>query len=183
MAIRNIARLGNPVLRQKAREIPPEQIRSPEIQRLIDDMIETMQEYEGIGLAAPQVHEPVRLFITGDIYHPEDDGKLLAPARVVINPEIKFLTPDEVAYWEGCLSIPDLRGLVSRPGKLRLTGYDRQGKKIEFEAAGFAATVIQHEQDHLAGIVFLDRMADMKNLFFGKEFSRYIAESAEPTGY
>ena len=179
MAIRKIARLGNPILRQKAEEIPHDQIHSPEIQRLIDDMIATMREYEGIGLAAPQVHESVRLFITGDIYDPEDESKFLAPERVVINPEIKFLTPEEVAYWEGCLCLPDLRGLVRRPRKVQVTAYDRQGKRIEFEAEGYPATVIQHEYDHLDGIVFLDRMANMKNLSFTKEFSRYLAPLAE----
>ena len=178
MAIRNIARMGNPILRQKAKEIPHNQIRSPEVQRLIDDLIETMREYDGIGLAAPQVHESVRLFVTGDIYDPEDDSQLLLPAGVVINPEIKFLTPDEVAFWEGCLSVPDLRGLVPRPGKLRLTAYDRQGKKLELEAEGFAATVLQHEYDHLDGILFLDRMPDMKRLSFTREYARHVVAPA-----
>ena len=175
MAIRKIARLGNPVLREKTREIPPDQIRSPEVQRLIDDMIETMREYEGVGLAAPQVHESVRLFITADIYDPEDSEKLLAPARVVINPQMTFLTQDEVEYWEGCLSVPDLRGLVRRPRKLRISGYDRTGNEVQFEAVDFAAVVYQHEYDHLDGVVFLDRMTDMKKLAFLREFGRYIA--------
>ncbi len=174
MAIRKIARLGHPVLRQRAADIPPEQIGSPEIQRLIDDMIETMQEYNGVGLAAPQVHESLRLLVTADIYDPDDDNKLLLEARVLINPEITFLTQEEEAYWEGCLSVPDLRGSVSRPREISIKSHDRTGRKVEFEAAGFAATVLQHEYDHLEGIVFLDRMPDLKTLSFIKEWERYV---------
>ena len=140
MAIRKIARLGHPVLRQRAAEVPPEQIGSPEIQLLIDDMIETMQEYNGVGLAAPQVHESLRLLVTADIYDPDDDNKLLLAARVLVNPEITFLTREEEAYWEGCLSVPDLRGSVSRPREISIKSHDRTGRKVEFEAAGFAAT-------------------------------------------
>jgi len=179
MAIRNIARMGNPILRQRAQKIPPDRIQSPEVQRLIDDMIETMAEYEGVGLAAPQVHESVRLFIIGDVYDPADDDRVLLPAKVIINPEITFLTQDEQAYWEGCLSIPDLRGLVPRPREIRLNAYDRDGKKIEVVMDGFAATVIQHEYDHLDGVLFVDRMPDMTKLSFNKEFSRYIAAPPE----
>lgn len=179
MAIRNVARMGNPILRQRAKEIAPDQIQSPEIQRLIDDMIETMAEYEGVGLAAPQVHESVRLFMIGDVYDPADDDRVLLPASVFINPEITFLTQEEQAYWEGCLSIPDLRGLVPRPRELRLSAYDRKGNKIEMVVDGFAATVIQHEYDHLDGVLFVDRMPDMTKLSFNKEFFRYIAAPPE----
>ena len=179
MAIRNIARMGNPILRQRAEEIPTGKISTPEVQGLIEDMIATMAEYEGVGLAAPQVHESVRLFIIGDVYDPADDDSLLLPASVIINPEITFLTQDEQAYWEGCMSIPDLRGLVPRPRSLRLKGYDRLGKKFELTAEGFAATVIQHEYDHLDGVLFVDRMSDMTKLSFNKEFSRYIAAPPE----
>lgn len=175
MAIRKVARLGHPILRRRAAEIPPEQIGSLEIQQLIDDMIETMREYEGVGLAAPQVHESVRLIVTSDIYDPTDDSKFLLEAQVLINPEITFLTQQEEAYWEGCLSVPDLRGTVSRPREISVKAYDRQGGKIELRAEGFAATALQHEYDHLEGIVFLDRMSDLKTLSFLKEFNRYVA--------
>ncbi len=179
MAIRHVAKLGDPVLRQRAQEIPHEKIRSEEIQRLIDDMQDTIEVYEGIGLAAPQVHESVRLFITRDVYDPAEENRLLLPAQVVINPTIKFLTQNESTYWEGCLSIPDLRGMVPRPNKIQVTGYDRDGRKIKFDAEGFAATVVQHENDHLDGIVFLDRMADLKSLAFLKEFERHVAAAPE----
>ncbi len=179
MAIRNVARLGSPVLRQRAREIPVDEIASPEIQRLIDDLFETMHEYDGVGLAAPQVYESIRLLVTADLPDPDDEDQLLAPSRVLINPEIIFLTQEETARWEGCLSVPDLRGLVSRPHKIQVTAFDRQGKRIEFEAEGFPATVIQHEYDHLDGTVFLDRMSDLKSLSFLREFERYIAGAAD----
>ncbi len=179
MAVRHVARLGEPVLRQRAQEIPHENIRSNEIQRLIDDMLDTIEVYEGIGLAAPQVHESVRLFIIQDVYDPGENGKLLLPAQVVINPTITFLTQNESTYWEGCLSIPDLRGLVPRPNKIRVDGFDRDGRKVSFDAEGFAATVVQHEFDHLDGIVFLDRMRDLKSLAFLKEFERYVAAAPE----
>lgn len=177
MAIRKIARLGHPVLRQRAREIPSELIASPDVQQLIDDMQETMREYEGVGLAAPQVHESVRLLVTADIYDPGADNKLLLEGKVLINPEITFLTQAEEAYWEGCLSVPDLRGTVARPREITVKAYDRNGRECEFRAEGFAATVIQHEFDHLDGIVFLDRMRDLKSLSFIKEFERYVADA------
>jgi len=177
MAIRKVARLGHPILRRRAQEIPLDKIASPEIRQLIDDMRDTMREYDGVGLAAPQVHESVRLVVTGDIHDPAADDKLLLEEKVLINPEITFLTQEEEAYWEGCLSIPDLRGMVSRPREISVKAYDRDGRKVEFRAEGFAATALQHELDHLDGIVFIDRMRDMKSLSFLKEFERFVGEA------
>lgn len=178
MAILKVSMLGNPVLRRVAEPIPPEKITGPEIQRLIDDMFDTMLEYGGVGLAAPQVHESVRLLVTEDIPDPDDDGEddsegFLARRSVLINPEITFLTDEQIAYFEGCLSIPDFRGRVPRIKRIRLRGFDRDGNKIDREVEGFPAVVYQHEVDHLNGILFLDRMPNLSTLAYQKEYEKY----------
>ncbi|MEW5700713.1 MAG: peptide deformylase [Candidatus Zixiibacteriota bacterium] len=180
MAILKVAKLGHPVLRRSAESLAPEQIGSADIQRLIDDMFETMAEYGGVGLAAPQVHRSVRLLVTEDIPDPEHEGTMLAERSVVINPELTFLTDEEVAFFEGCLSIPDFRGRVPRPRKIRLRGLNRHGSRIDREVEGFPAVVYQHEVDHLNGVVFLDRMRDFSTLSYLSEFDRFLAASAGP---
>lgn len=175
MSILKIARMGHPVLRQVAEPIPPKEIKSAEIQRLIDDMFETMVEYSGVGLAAPQVHRSIQLLVTEDIPDPDSDDGYLARRSVVINPEITFLTEEQIAFFEGCLSIPDIRGRVPRIRRIRLRGLDRDGSKIDREVEGFPAVVYQHEVDHLKGILFPDRMGDLRTLSFGDEYSRYLA--------
>lgn len=174
MAILKVAKLGHPVLRRVAAPIPPEKIKTPEIQRLIDDMFDTMVEYSGVGLAAPQVHQSVRLLVTEEIPDPDSDDGYLSDRSAVINPEITFLTDQQIAFFEGCLSIPDFRGRVPRIKKIRLTGYDRDGKRIDREIEGFPAVVYQHELDHLNGVVFLDRMLDLKTLTYLSEYDRYV---------
>ncbi len=174
MAIRKVARLGHPVLRQVGRELTLGEIRSPEIQRLVQDMIETMEEYGGIGLAAPQVHESLQLAIIG--YEDEnarypDHGK--QPLTVVINPKITVLDPAEQAFWEGCLSIPELRGLVHRPCKIRVDFLDLQGLQRSIVAEDFLATVFQHELDHLQGKLFVDRIKDTTKFAFLDEYQKY----------
>ncbi len=180
MSILKIARMGHPVLRQVTEPIPPKQIQSDEIQRLIDDMFETMVEYSGVGLAAPQVHVSKQLLVTEDIPDPDSDDGYLARRSVVINPEITFLTEEQIAFFEGCLSIPDIRGRVPRIRKIRLRGFDRDGNKIDREVEGFPAVVYQHEVDHLKGILFPDRMGDLTTLSFGDEYYRYMAPQPEP---
>lgn len=174
MAILKVARLGHPVLRRIADPVPPEQITTPEVQRLIEDMIDTMVEYSGVGLAAPQVHHSLRLLVTEEIPDSENEGSLLAERSVVVNPEVTFLTDEEIAFYEGCLSIPEIRGRVPRIRKIRLRGFDQHGKPIDREVEGFPAVVYQHELDHLNGIVFLDRMRDLKTLAFQNEYERYV---------
>jgi len=174
MAILKVARMGHPVLRARARAIDPAAISSPRVQQLIDDMFETMHEYQGVGLAAPQVHESVRLFVAG--FAPEDeDGEDRArvPVMAVINPEITPLTQETVEDWEGCLSIPDIRGRVPRARQILVRAYDRRGKRLEMKASGFTARVIQHETDHLDGVLFFDRMKSFETLTFLDEFGRY----------
>jgi peptide deformylase len=180
MAILKVARLGHPILRRVADPVEPGLIKSPDIQRLIDDMFDTMAEYGGVGLAAPQVHSPVQLLVTEDIMDPDADDELLAERSVVINPKITFLTVEEISYFEGCLSVPDLRGRVPRIRRIRLQGFDRDGNRIDREVEGFPAVVYQHEVDHLNGIVFLDRMQDFATLSYLQEFDRYWSASAGP---
>jgi peptide deformylase len=174
MSILKVARMGHPVLRAKARPLQASEIRSPQLQQLIDDMIETMREYQGVGLAAPQIHESVRLFVAGippredDEPDPED-----VPEMALINPEISVVGRETVEDWEGCLSIPDIRGRVSRARQIVVRAYDRTGKRVEVKASNFTARVIQHETDHLDGILFFDRMKSYESLAFLEEFQRY----------
>jgi peptide deformylase len=174
MPVRPIIRLGHPALRTPARPLPPALLREPEIQGLIDDMVETMHDAHGVGLAASQVGEEVQIFIYQAPGPPE------IPLRVVVNP---LVTPQarEVAYdWEGCLSIPDLRGLVPRHPKVRVQGLDREGHALDYVVSGFEARIVQHEYDHLNGVVFLDRMRDFKTLAFFDEWEHYLVGSPRP---
>lgn len=175
MAILKVARLGHPVLRQIAEPVPLEEIPSLEIQRLIDDMIETMNEYDGAGLAAPQVHVSKQIAVYGIAANPRYPTAPAIPLTVLINPRLRPLTEDLEEDWEGCLSLPDLRGRVPRYTRIRVEAYDRQGKKIEFSAEDFHARVVQHETDHLHGKVYLDRMRSLESLCFVREFIRYRA--------
>jgi peptide deformylase len=178
MAILKVARMGHPVLRARAQPIEPAQIGSPRIQQLIDDMFETMHEYQGVGLAAPQVHESLRVFVAG--FAPDDEGGEESPRGVplmaLINPEITPIGQEIVEDWEGCLSIPDIRGRVPRSRQISVRAYDRRGKRIEVKAGGFTARVIQHETDHLDGVLFFDRMRSFQTLTFLDEFGRYWSE-------
>ena len=179
MSILKVSRMGHPVLRKKVRPVPPAEITTAPVQQLIDDMAQTMLEYNGAGLAAPQVHEELRLFVAQVIRDQDDEEaeegrtpEILA----IINPEIKPAGRHVEEDWEGCLSIPDLRGLVPRYRDISVKGYDRAGRPIELQASGFMARVIQHETDHLDGVLFLDRMKSMESLSFIEEFARYHAK-------
>jgi peptide deformylase len=174
MAILKVARMGHPVLRAKARSIPRSEIATVSIQQLIDNMIDTMAEYHGVGLAAPQVHQGLRLFVAQ--LETADDADRPSDPIVVINPEITPVGPEIVEDWEGCLSIPDIRGRVPRAREIKVRAYDRQGERIELSACDFTARVIQHETDHLDGILFFDRMRGFETLTFLDEYSRYWDE-------
>jgi peptide deformylase len=171
MAILKVARMGHPVLRAKARPLEKAEIKSPVVQRLIDDMIDTMAEYRGVGLAAPQVHEGLRIFVAAldDDDEPDGDVEPLA----IINPEITVVGSDLVEDWEGCLSIPDVRGRVPRAREIKVRAFDRKGARIELGAHDFPARVIQHETDHLDGVLFFDRMRTFETLTFLDEYARY----------
>jgi peptide deformylase len=174
MAILKVAQMGHPILRKVAKKLTEKEIKSPGIQQLIDDMIETMREYNGVGLAAPQVHESLQIAvmeITEDNPRYPDEGAV--PTTVFINPVITPLTDEEMGVWEGCLSVAGIRGLVYRPNHIRLEALDRKGKKISKEFHGFAAVAVQHETDHLFGKLFIDKIEDTKKLAFIDEFKKY----------
>jgi len=180
MSILKVARMGHPVLRAKARTVDKHELRSATVQRLIDDMMETMAEYHGVGLAAPQVHEGLRLFVAtldaDDDQKGDEADEGDAEPLAIVNPEITVVGGDVVEDWEGCLSIPDVRGRVPRAREIRVRAYDRKGDRIELHAHDFPARVIQHETDHLDGILFFDRMKSLGTLTFLEEYSRYWAK-------
>jgi peptide deformylase len=170
MSILKVARMGHPVLRAKARALDRRDIKTAVVQKLIDDMIDTMVEYHGVGLAAPQVHEGVRIFVaTLDADEPGEPSEPVA----IINPEIVPVGTEIVDGWEGCLSIPDIRGRVPRAREIAVRAFDRNGDRLELAARDYSARVIQHETDHLDGVLFFDRMRSFETLSFLDEYSRY----------
>jgi peptide deformylase len=199
-----IVRLGHPALRSVARGLSSDQIGAPSFQDLVDDMIETMRAAHGVGLAAPQVGISLQVFVY-EVMAPEPVPAAAMPAdaaappavpdntrpegiplRVVVNPMLTPQGGELVDDWEGCLSIPDLRGLVPRHPAVRVRGLGRLGEPLDYVAAGFEARIVQHEFDHLNGVVFLDRMRDLKALAYRDEWERFMAplggdgESTEP---
>lgn len=176
MSILQVARIGNPVLRRAAEDLSRDQVVSTAVQTLIEDMIETMKEYDGVGLAAVQIHESKQIAVLEVEDNPRYPRKPRVPLSVLINPKITPLSEEVEEDWEGCLSIPDLRGKVPRYTSIKVEAWDRHGKDLNFVAADFHARVIQHEWDHLHGKVFLDRMRDLSTLSFLQEFVRYWAD-------
>ena len=171
MAILKIAKMGHPVLRTQAPPLDPAEIETARIQRLIEDMFETMHDSQGIGLAGPQVHESIRMFVAGV----DDSDGGMSPV-VIINPEVTLIGSRVEEDWEGCLSIPDIRGRVPRATDIKVRGLDRHGQAVSLNANGFPARVIQHETDHLDGILFFDRMTAFESLTFLDEYARYWAK-------
>ena len=174
MAILKIARMGHPVLLGIAD--PVSNRSAPDIQRLITDMIETMEDANGAGLAAPQVHVPLRLFV----YRLSADRAGVTtpqPPSAVINPVVTPIGTDTATHWEGCLSIPGLRAAVPRAARIHLTGVDEHGTHVDIEAEGFHAALIQHEVDHLDGILYPMRMTDHRLFGFNEELARYGSPS------
>jgi len=161
--------MGHPVLRERARPLEQSDLRSPLVQTLIDDMVETMHEYTGVGLAAPQVHAGLRLFVA--LLEEDPDSK--TTATVVINPEIVPNSAARQEGWEGCLSIPDIRGMVPRFTDITVKALDRNGRPFDLRLTRFAARVAQHETDHLDGTLFFDRMTSLTSLTYLDEFSRF----------
>jgi peptide deformylase len=177
MAILKVARLGHPVLRKITAPLSVSEIQSAPIQKFIDDMIESMKEYNGVGLAADQVHESKQIAVLEVADNPRYPDKPAVPLTVLINPQITPLSEETEDDWEGCLSIPDLRGRVPRFKSLRVQALDRHGRELSFTAYDFHARVIQHEWDHLNGKVYLDRMRDLSSLAFLAEFARFCLPS------
>jgi peptide deformylase len=173
MAILKVAKLGNPILRKKCELVDPREITRLDFQRFIDDMIETMREYDGVGLAAPQVHVSKQIAVIeakGNRRYPECPD---IPLAVIINPDIISMSKEKQDGWEGCLSVDNLRGRVPRSTRIVVKALDRQGQEMTLDASGFLAIVLQHEIDHLMGHVYLDRMSDFSTLAHMREFYRY----------
>ncbi len=170
MAILKIARMGHPALRRRAARVADPT--APAVAALVRDMIETMADAEGLGLAAPQVHVPARVVIfvaPGDGQEDADEDEW-SGLTVLVNPAVEPLGEDMEDGWEGCLSVPDLRGLVPRYTRVRFSGTTPSGETVEREAGGMLARVVQHEFDHLDGILYPQRMTDMSKLIFISEF-------------
>ena len=175
MSILKVSRMGHPVLRKRTVLVQPDEINTSSMQRLIVDMFDTMHEYVGIGLAAPQVHQERRLFVAGV----DDPNSTMQPV-VMINPEIEVIDDEKEEDWEGCLSIPDIRGKVLRAKNIRVRFLDRHGRSQQLTATGFPARVIQHETDHLNGVLFVDRMTSFDSLTFLEEYGRYWDSGSGP---
>lgn len=173
MAIRKIATIGHPILRQPARPVSLEELRSEAFQRLIDDLIETMRDASGAGLAAPQIYEPVSLCAIEVNNNPRYPYKPPIPLTVLVNPVVTPLVDELFENYEGCLSVPNLRGLVPRATQVRVQALDREGNPLDFVAKGLSAGTFQHEVDHLLGKIFVDRVRDTTTLTTWADFERF----------
>ena len=162
-------------MRERARPISKLDLRDPLMQKLIDDMIDTMHEYHGVGLAAPQVHEGLRLFVA----LLDDEPGPKSETTVIVNPEVVASGSTKEEGWEGCLSVPDIRGMVPRFTEIAVSALDRNGKPMELRLKNFPARVVQHETDHLDGVLFFDRMTSMQSLTYLDEYSRYHAKDED----
>ncbi len=174
MSLLKVARMGNPILARRATPIPRAELARAPLQALIDDMIETMFDERGVGLAAPQVFVSRRLFVMNAAGDPEDGETI-----VVVNPEIAAAGDETIALWEGCLSIPGIRGRTRRHAVVDVAFWDRAGKKRRERFEGFPAAIVQHETDHLDGVLFFERMPDPKQIAFEDEYARHHRDAEE----
>ncbi|MEM8930153.1 MAG: peptide deformylase [Acidobacteriota bacterium] len=181
MPVHPIVRLGHPALRTPAEPVDLGTLGSPETQALIDDLFETMTAADGVGLAAPQVGIEQQLFVYAAIDPERADEE--PELKVLVNPGIEPVAGEMVYDWEGCLSIPDLRGLVPRHATVQVYAHDRHGRRLVERVEGYEARIVQHEFDHLNGIVFLDRMRDLRSLAYAEEWERYmtVGDEDEPS--
>lgn len=173
--ILKVARLGHPVLRRRAAEATPEDLASGRLRSLVQDMLETMDEYGGIGLAAPQVHVPLRLLVLDLPASLRDPSDVAIPRMAMVNPVLVPEGDARMENWEGCLSIPEMIGQVSRPRRVHVAWTDLDGAPREQVFEGFPAAAVQHEADHLDGVLYVDRVADLRTFMFTREFARYHA--------
>jgi len=172
--ILKVARLGHPVIRTAAAPVDPKQIKTPEFQTLLDNMVDTMREYIGVGLAAPQVHLSIQVAVLEVEEHPRYPDMPSIPLTFLINPQLTVIDSSTAEDWEGCLSIPEMRGVVPRFKQLRVTALGRNAEPLDFVASDFHARVIQHENDHLKGEVYVDRMPNLRTLTHLAEWQRYV---------
>lgn len=173
MALRKIATIGHPVLRERAREVTRDELADASLQRLIDDMVDTMRDANGAGLAANQVHEPVRICVIEVANNPRYPYKPNWPLTILVNPAVLATTDEVFLNNEGCLSVPNLRGEVQRFAGVRVRAWDRSGKDVDFEVRGLTAGTFQHEVDHLDGKLFVDWVADTRSLCTWSDFERF----------
>ncbi len=173
MALRKIATIGHPVLRERAREVTRDELASATLQRLIDDMVETMRDANGAGLAANQVYEPVRVCVIEVANNSRYPYKPNWPLTILVNPSVEATTDESFLNNEGCLSVPNLRGEVRRFAGARVSAWDRSGKELQFEVRGLTAGTFQHELDHLDGKLFVDRVVDTRSLSTWSDFERF----------
>ncbi|MCO4792101.1 MAG: peptide deformylase [Bacteriovoracaceae bacterium] len=176
MAIRDVIRMGNPILRKVAEVVPVDEITSDAMKELVQDMFETMNAEQGIGIAAPQIGVSKQVAI---ITIPSEEGKEdpdSSPVIVVFNPKISVIDEELQGFWEGCLSVPGLRGFVERPRKVLIEYYDHQANQQKIEVEDFLATVFQHELDHLFGQLYVDRIKDITKLSYNEEFQEFHTE-------
>jgi peptide deformylase len=174
--------MGHPLLREVARPLSGDDLRSDWLGRLCNDMVDTLHDYGGIGLAAPQIAEPLRLALIEIAGGPSRYGEIpQVPRTFFVNPEIRILNPECAGYWEGCLSVPGLRGFVERPQHILVSYQQLDGSRRELELTGFLATVFQHELDHLDGKIYIDRIADSRLLAFEEEYLRFLEPQADDT--
>lgn len=173
MTILKIAQIGTPVLRERAREVTREEIDTPAFQQFVDDLVETMRDASGAGLAAIQVYNPIRVCAIEVGDNPRYPYKPKIPLTVLVNPVLTPLSEERFDNYEGCLSVPDLRGVVSRFAEVRVQAWDRHGNPIDREVRGITAGTFQHEVDHLDAMLFVDRVTDTRTLCTWKEFARH----------
>jgi len=206
MAVRTILRLGHPVLRSRAERVDEDRLDDAPIQTLVDDLVDTLRASGGVGLAAPQVGEALQIFVYevapevapeiapgSDAESAEEGAEAKVeegaeadaedspgiPLRVLVNPMVEPHARELVYDWEGCLSIPGLRGLVPRYPEVKVQGLDRHGEAVSYVAQGFEARIVQHEFDHLNGVIFLDRMRDLHSLAFVEEWQEYLVPALQ----
>lgn len=173
MAIRKIATIGHPILRQRARELSREELASPTTQSFIDDLVETMHDANGAGIAASQVYEPIRICVIEIKDNPRYPYKPNYPLTILVNPVVTLLTEERFENYEGCLSVPNLRGRVKRAPHVRVEGWTRDGNDTRFEVKGITAGTFQHEVDHLDGKLFVDRVEDPTSFATWADFERF----------
>jgi peptide deformylase len=167
--------MGNPILRKTAKEVTPEELKSDEFYQLLLDLRDSMAHYGGIGIAAPQIGVSLQVAIIELSPSNRYGEEVQLPLTAFINPKLEILTEEEQGFWEGCLSVPGLRGFVERPKKLKVSYMSDKGEKKDLIAEGFLATVIQHELDHLFGVLYIDRVKDPRLLSYQEEFETYLS--------
>jgi peptide deformylase len=173
MALLKIATVGHPVLREVARELTKDELATAETQRFIDDLVETMRDAQGAGLAANQVYRPIRVCAIEVKDNPRYPYKPNVPLTILVNPTVTPLDEERFLNFEGCLSVPNLRGEVPRFTRARVKAWDREGRQLDFEVKGLTSGTYQHEVDHLDGKVFLDRVQDTRSLTTWADFDRH----------